>query len=49
MENYARELGIGHAVHFLGNQADVHPYLHDADMFLLPSKYEGMPLSLIHI
>ena len=47
MENYARELGIGHAVHFLGNQADVHPYLHDADMFLLPSKYEGMPMTII--
>ena len=47
MENYARELGIGHAVHFLGNQADVHPYLHDADIFLLPSKYEGMPMTII--
>lgn len=47
MENYARELGIGHAVHFLGNQSDVYPFLHDADIFLLPSKYEGMPMTII--
>lgn len=47
MEKYARELGIDRAVRFLGNQADVHPFLHDADIFLLPSKYEGMPMTII--
>ena len=47
MENYARELGIGHAVRFLGNQSDVYPFLHNADIFLLPSKYEGMPMTII--
>ena len=47
MEDYARELGIDYAVRFLGNQADVHPYLHDADIFLLPSKFEGMPMTII--
>lgn len=47
MENYARELGIWESVHFLGNQADVHPWLRDADIFLLPSKYEGMPMTII--
>ena len=47
MEAYARELGIDNAVRFLGNQADVHPFLHDADMFLLPSRFEGMPMTII--
>lgn len=47
MEVYARELGIDQKVRFLGTQADVHPYLHDADIFLLPSKFEGMPMTII--
>ncbi|MDD5864117.1 MAG: glycosyltransferase [Firmicutes bacterium] len=47
MEDYVRELGIEHAVRFLGNQTDVHPYLHEADIFLLPSKFEGMPMTIL--
>lgn len=47
MEDCARELGIDDAVRFLGNQADVHPFLHDADIFLLPSRFEGMPMTII--
>ncbi|MGM9549257.1 MAG: glycosyltransferase [Faecousia sp.] len=47
MEAYARELGIDHAVSFLGNQPDVYPYLRDADIFLLPSRFEGMPMTII--
>ncbi|MBQ2928283.1 MAG: glycosyltransferase [Oscillospiraceae bacterium] len=47
MENLARELGISEQVHFLGSQSDVHPYLHEADIFLLPSKYEGMPMTIL--
>ncbi len=47
MEAYARELGILDAVQFLGSQNNVYPHLHDADIFLLPSNYEGMPMTII--
>lgn len=47
MEGKAEDLGIQERVSFLGSQSDVYPYLHDADLFLLPSKYEGMPMTLI--
>lgn len=43
----AEELGIADAVIFEGKQANVYPYLHAADLFLLPSRYEGMPITLI--
>ncbi|MBR2613222.1 MAG: glycosyltransferase family 4 protein, partial [Clostridia bacterium] len=32
---------------FEGAQADVYPYLASADIFMLPSLYEGMPITLI--
>ena len=47
MQRYARELGIDDHVRFLGSQSNVHPYLHGADLFLLPSDYEGMPMTII--
>ncbi len=47
MEKLARDLGISEQVRFCGAQSDVHPYLHDADIFLLPSLYEGMPMTII--
>ena len=47
MEKLAQELGIRDRVHFLGSQSDVHPHLHGADIFLLPSKYEGMPMTIL--
>ncbi len=34
-------------VRLLGLQSNVYPYLHDADIFTLPSNYEGMPMTLI--
>lgn len=46
-ENYARELKIDGNVRFMGAQSNVYPYLHDADIFLLPSRYEGMPMTII--
>lgn len=46
-ENYARQLGIRDSVSFLGNQGNVYPFLQAADIFLLPSRYEGMPMSII--
>jgi len=47
MERYAQTLGISESVVFLGSREDVYPYLHEADIFLLPSKYEGMPMTVI--
>lgn len=47
MERFAKELGIAENVRFLGSQSNVHPYLREADIFLLPSKYEGMPMTII--
>lgn len=47
MEALARELGVSDWVRFFGMQADVHPYLHEADIFVLPSLYEGNPMTII--
>ncbi len=47
MEDLAEELGITEAVTFYGMQSNVYPYLHDADIFILPSLYEGNPMSII--
>ena len=38
---------LEHDVEFLGLQDDVYPFLHNADAFVLPSQYEGMPMTLI--
>lgn len=47
MEEYARELEIADRVRFLGNQQNVYDYLHEADIFLLPSHFEGMPMTIL--
>lgn len=43
----AKTLGLSDSVAFLGSQSNVYPYLHNSDLFLLPSQYEGMPMTLI--
>lgn len=42
-----KEAGLEDCVEFLGSKSDVFPYLSKADIFILPSLWEGMPLSLI--
>ena len=44
---YADTLGIAANVRFLGSSSNIYPHLHDADAFLLPSNYEGMPMTII--
>ena len=44
---YADSLGIQEKVIFHGNQTNVYPFLREADIFLLPSKFEGMPMTII--
>ena len=43
----AQELGIAEKVSFLGSQSNVYPFLQEADIFALPSDYEGMPMTII--
>ena len=47
IRNLAREMNIEEAVIFAGRQKDVGAYLSAMDLFLFPSLWEGMPLSLI--
>jgi glycosyltransferase involved in cell wall biosynthesis len=42
-----RRLGLGEAVQFLGYQPNPWPYLRHADLFVLPSRYEGLPNILL--
>lgn len=34
-------------IHFVGQTSDVFSYLHNSDIFILPSIYEGMPITII--
>jgi glycosyltransferase involved in cell wall biosynthesis len=43
----AAALGIGHRVHLLGLRSDVAAVLAAADLFVLPSLSEGLPLALL--
>jgi glycosyltransferase involved in cell wall biosynthesis len=48
LEALARELGLGDRVRFVGNQADVAPWLQALDLFCLPSyANEGVPQALM--
>lgn len=47
IKNKVIELKIEANVEFLGLQADVYPFLNNADIFVLPSLWEGMPITLI--
>ncbi len=43
----AQELGVGNAVRFLGHRDDVPALLAAADLFVLPSRFEGHPLAAL--
>lgn len=47
LRKYARDLGIEKKVRFLGARSDVPALLQGIDAFLLPSRYEGLPVTLI--
>lgn len=47
VEQFVSEHGLSDCVTLLGLQSRVHSYLHDADVFVLPSVYEGIPMTLI--
>lgn len=47
IEEQIHHLGISDRVVLHGMQSDVRPFLQRADLFVLPSRYEGMPMTLI--
>jgi glycosyltransferase involved in cell wall biosynthesis len=47
LEHLAAELGIAAHVTFWGQQLDVAPYFSAADVFIMSSKSEGLPISLL--
>jgi glycosyltransferase involved in cell wall biosynthesis len=47
LEDRARQLQVADRVRFLGNRQDVPALLACCDLFVLPSLYEGLPLSVL--
>ena len=47
LENLASELGIDSQVTYFGQQLDVAPFFSAADAFIMSSKSEGLPISLL--
>ena len=47
LEAQAQRLGIADAVSFLGNRSDVPELLRGCDLFVLSSRVEGLPLSVL--
>lgn len=47
LETLARSIGVERRVHFLGHRRDVPELLAACDLFVLPSLYEGLPLSVL--
>lgn len=47
IDQLVEENSLAKHVKFLGLQSDVYGYLHEADIFVLPSLYEGVPMTLI--
>ena len=47
IEEYVKKSELSSSVKFIGLQNEVYAYLHDADIFTLPSNYEGIPMTLI--
>ncbi|MFY9854182.1 MAG: glycosyltransferase [Terracidiphilus sp.] len=47
LESLAAELGIGPQITFWGQQFDVAPFFCAADAFIMSSKSEGLPMSLL--
>lgn len=47
MENKVRKLGLENSVYFLGVRKDIANLMQMFDVFVLPSLYEGLPVTLI--
>ncbi len=49
LEDTAKKLGISDKVIFVGNITNVQDYLNAMDIFVFPSLYEGLPLSILEV
>lgn len=49
LEEKIRRLGMEDSAILTGNVPDVHRYLSAMDVFAFPSRYEGMPLSIVEV
>lgn len=47
IKQMVQERKLSDSVKFLGIQSNVYPYLTKSDVFILPSIYEGMPMTII--
>ena len=47
LKDTAQALGLSYYVRFIGHVEDVHPYMEAADLAVLSSDKEGLPLSLV--
>ena len=47
LEAQANRMGLGSAVHFIGNRSDIPVLLGASDLFVLPSRWEGLPMALL--
>lgn len=47
IECKVKELGLGDKVRFLGNRSDIPQLLMSMDAFVMPSLYEGLPISAV--
>jgi len=47
MEALSKSSGVGDFISFVGNRANPHIYLHAADLFVLTSRWEALPLSIV--
>jgi len=47
LENLINELGLENEIFFLGIRTNIYELLSESDLFVLPSRYEGLGLSII--
>jgi len=47
LEAQITRLGVGASVRLLGNRMDINRFLECADVFVLPSRWEGLPVALL--
>ena len=47
MEKQAKNDGLQDAITFVGSTSEIHEYYRNADVLLMPSFYEGLPLTLV--
>src|SRR5690606_26552945 len=47
LKKRVQELDLQKQILFLGKQVDVRPFLTQADLYIIPSQKEGMPMALV--